>query len=168
MHTHFRRPQRHKKLELGRKLTLRLLSGKHQCDYCRKGGVISARHSQSPFGLSFETAITTPTLIPFLNLNVRLWIIGAHMDAGIPGKRNTNVKTLRQVLDVLEWGRKAWKDVPSVDRGVIFNDTFVNGVRSMLLRAMIAVCLCVSSNHLCDLYPCRSHIFPDPILLLRV
>lgn len=43
---------------------------------------------------------------------------------------------LNRALEVLTWGRKEWKDVSPADRGVIFEITFVNGVRSLLVQAM--------------------------------
>lgn len=118
---------------------------------------------------SFTDIITTPMLTPasISDLYVRLWILGGHLDAGIQGKHFTNVKTLRHVLDVLEWGRTTWKDVPSVDRGVIFNDTFVRGVRSMLLQAMLSVCLRAYWNHMFDVDLHYSRIFQDHTPMLH-
>jgi hypothetical protein len=46
----------------------------------------------------------------------------------------------RHALDVLEWGRSAWKDVPRSDRGTIFDETFCRGVRAMHLEALMAIC----------------------------
>ena len=51
----------------------------------------------------------------------------------------TGVEYLKRALDLLQWGRTVWKDVPKSDRGVIFEDTFVVGVRSMYLKEFMEV-----------------------------
>lgn len=49
---------------------------------------------------------------------------------------SAEITLLDQALEVLTWGCKEWKDVPPKDRGAIFDVTFVNGVRSLLVQAM--------------------------------
>jgi hypothetical protein len=49
------------------------------------------------------------------------------------------VQYLRRALNLLEWGRTIWRDVPKDDRGAIFLDTFVTGLRGMYLRMFMEV-----------------------------
>lgn len=53
-----------------------------------------------------------------------------------------------RALEVLEWGRKIWKDVPSDDRGVIFEDSFVRGIKRLYLGALTSVCSAVQHSYL--------------------
>lgn len=46
----------------------------------------------------------------------------------------------RSAIVVLEWGHKEWKEVPIVDRGVIFSPTFVRAIRRFHLEAYMSVC----------------------------
>jgi hypothetical protein len=55
---------------------------------------------------------------------------------GLRGKYHVEVEFLSRALEVLEWGRTAWKKVPVKDRGVIFEDTFIQGLRAMHLNAL--------------------------------
>lgn len=41
----------------------------------------------------------------------------------------------RDTLDLLEEGRKIWKNVPNGIKGAVFEDTFVRGVRVLHLEA---------------------------------
>ncbi len=42
-------------------------------------------------------------------------------------------------LEVLKWGQRAWRNVPKEKRGVIFEDTFIRGVRVLHLNAYLKV-----------------------------
>ena len=44
------------------------------------------------------------------------------------------------VLDVLQWGRRVWKDIPKSDRGAVFEDTYLIGVRGLQIEALMDVC----------------------------
>jgi hypothetical protein len=63
----------------------------------------------------------------------------ASVDGGVRRQPQAAVQYYRRVLDLLEWGRTVWKDVPKSDRGVIFEDTFVTGVRGSYLRMFMNV-----------------------------
>lgn len=49
------------------------------------------------------------------------------------------IEFLRRALDVLEWGLSRWKDVPTSDRGVIFELSFIRGVRRLYLDELMKV-----------------------------
>ena len=40
-----------------------------------------------------------------------------------------------KALDILQWGRQEWDGVPKDDRGAVFEDTFIRGVRGLHLDA---------------------------------
>ena len=43
------------------------------------------------------------------------------------------------IVDVLEWGAATWADVPSAERGYVFQKTFVRAVRRLRMEAYLAV-----------------------------
>ena len=43
------------------------------------------------------------------------------------------------IVDVLEWGAATWADVPSAERGYVFQKTFVRAVRRIRMEAYLAV-----------------------------
>jgi hypothetical protein len=47
------------------------------------------------------------------------------------------VQYFKRALDLLEWGRAIWKDVSKNDRGAIFEDSFVAGVRALYLKMLL-------------------------------
>ena len=49
-----------------------------------------------------------------------------------------------RAVELLEWGREAWKDVPKDLRGAIFEDTFLVGVKAMRLDAYADVSISLS------------------------
>lgn len=61
------------------------------------------------------------------------------LEAGLRGAFGVKVEFLSRAIEVLEWGRTAWKNVPVDDRGVIFEDTFIHGLRAMHLEALMEV-----------------------------
>lgn len=40
---------------------------------------------------------------------------------------------------MLEWGAETWKDVPSEDRGYIFQKTFVRAIKRLKMDAYLGV-----------------------------
>ena len=61
------------------------------------------------------------------------------LEGGLGGKKTATVEWLARALEVLDWGKIAWKDASPADRGVIFDTTFVRGVRSLHLNAFMEV-----------------------------
>jgi len=53
------------------------------------------------------------------------------------GDHIAGVEFLRRALDVLEWGSREWKDVPYSDCGVVFELTFIRGVRRLYLDELM-------------------------------
>lgn len=42
-------------------------------------------------------------------------------------------------LELIEWGRKKWPNVPDSDKGVIFKKTFIRAIKRLHLGLMHAV-----------------------------
>ncbi len=68
----------------------------------------------------------------------------------LDGLKRDNLATetlYRDTLDFLEEGRKIWRHVSKDDRGTVFEDTFVRGIRVLHLHAFLKVCLhCLSRD----------------------
>ncbi|KAF9262660.1 hypothetical protein L218DRAFT_929118 [Marasmius fiardii PR-910] len=46
---------------------------------------------------------------------------------------------MARAIEVIEWGRKTWENVPSKDKGVIFLDSFLRGVQKLYIDALVKV-----------------------------
>lgn len=71
---------------------------------------------------------------PALAVTIRGWIMRAVLDGGLKQQPQAGVEYYRRALDLIEWGRTTWKDVPKSDRGVVFEHSFLIGVRSLYLK----------------------------------
>lgn len=49
------------------------------------------------------------------------------------------VEYYSRAVEILEWGRHTWKDVPLNDRGPIFELTFIRGVKRLYMTALMGV-----------------------------
>ncbi|KAL0065558.1 hypothetical protein AAF712_007469 [Marasmius tenuissimus] len=65
------------------------------------------------------------------------WILLGFLDGGARQNHVSEAEHITRALEVIEWGRKTWPDVPSKDRGVIFMDTFVRGVQKLRIEALV-------------------------------
>lgn len=63
----------------------------------------------------------------------------ANVEAGLQRAHELAVERYDKALAILKWGREKWKGVPKEDRGTIFEDSFVRGVRDMRLEAYMEV-----------------------------
>jgi stress-induced-phosphoprotein 1 len=71
---------------------------------------------------------------PALAVTVRAWIMKAALEGGLREQPQAGVEYYRQALDLVEWGRTIWKDVPKSSRGAIFEHSFLIGIRSLYLK----------------------------------
>ena len=69
----------------------------------------------------------------------RGFILRAFLEGTVRGNSAATIEFLSRSIEILEWGQRVWKDVPRTERGTIFDDTFVRGVRSMYLDALMQV-----------------------------
>lgn len=62
------------------------------------------------------------------------WIIRAYLSAGIDRDTAVALQFYEGAFRILERGREVWKDVPLRDRGIIFEETFIRGLRVLLAQ----------------------------------
>ncbi|KAJ7592877.1 hypothetical protein C8J56DRAFT_1045330 [Mycena floridula] len=74
---------------------------------------------------------------PFANSRVRHWIMRGFLNFRVKQSPTSSVEYLGRSLEVLNWGRQVWKAVPTSDRGAIFDPTFVRGVHSLYVTALM-------------------------------
>ncbi|KAF7337581.1 Small glutamine-rich tetratricopeptide repeat-containing protein beta [Mycena sanguinolenta] len=75
-----------------------------------------------------------------LSVTVRLWIMRGFLDSNM-GVLEGGVEFYKRTLDVLEWGRRTYPNVPLKDRGVIFEDSFKRGVERLYIPAVVSLYL---------------------------
>ncbi|KAJ6601431.1 hypothetical protein DFH09DRAFT_563402 [Mycena vulgaris] len=77
-----------------------------------------------------------------LSVTVRAWIMRGFLDSNV-GALTRGLEFYQRILDLLEWGRRTWPNVPSEarDRGVIFEPSFVRGIRRLHLPAVMGLYL---------------------------
>lgn len=46
---------------------------------------------------------------------------------------------MTRAVEILQWGRELWEDIPKDDRGAIFELTFLRGLRSLRLEYLMKV-----------------------------
>ncbi|KZV60729.1 hypothetical protein PENSPDRAFT_593743 [Peniophora sp. CONT] len=71
---------------------------------------------------------------------------------------NKAVERYDKVLAILDWGREEWHGVSDENRGVVFQDTFIRGIRLLRLQAyrqVNGVCVAVA-RHLYSLLMCHT------------
>ncbi|KAK0469498.1 uncharacterized protein EV420DRAFT_1757239 [Desarmillaria tabescens] len=76
-------------------------------------------------------------LRPSLAITIRLWIMRGSLGEKLKHDCAMKVEYLSRTLEILEWGRKTWSRVPKANRGAIFEETFIHGVRNMYLSALM-------------------------------
>src|SRR5712664_460738 len=63
------------------------------------------------------------------------WFMQAYVSSNITQQYDTSVELYRQAVEILQWGRQEWKDVPSEDRGSMFELTYIRAIKRIpLLR----------------------------------
>ncbi|KAJ7024390.1 hypothetical protein C8F04DRAFT_161168 [Mycena alexandri] len=73
---------------------------------------------------------------PAICITVRLWIMQGFL-SGSTGSQRVAAEYFRSSLDVIEWGRETWKDVPRDKRGDIFDITFMRSVNRLFIAAVM-------------------------------
>src|ERR1700683_373815 len=63
----------------------------------------------------------------------------------------TAVELYRRAVEILQWGQRKWKDVPSDDKGSIFEPTYIRGVKRFYMTALMEV-LEPKVSHAASLY----------------
>ncbi|EDR15295.1 uncharacterized protein LACBIDRAFT_301385 [Laccaria bicolor S238N-H82] len=63
------------------------------------------------------------------------WIVRAFIESST-GDRAVGSEFYRHIFEILEWGRRIWSDISKTDRGVVFELSFVRGVKRLYLTAL--------------------------------
>src|SRR5438876_9868626 len=74
-----------------------------------------------------------------LTLCSRAWIMRGFLEGGMRKNYVAREEFFRRAIDVIEWGRSAWKNVSRTERGAIFDETFLRGLRAMHMNALMEV-----------------------------
>lgn len=61
------------------------------------------------------------------------------LEGGLTGRFDSAVEFYSRAIEVLNWGRTTWRDIPSEKRGVVFENTFLRALRSLYLEAYMQV-----------------------------
>lgn len=84
-----------------------------------------------------------------------LWILRGFYETGI-GNHTTALGFYRSAVDILDWGRRVWKNVSVDDGGVIFENSLVRGAKRSLLfgarevmHTTVYICLLTNLLILC-------------------
>ncbi|KIJ31284.1 hypothetical protein M422DRAFT_267089 [Sphaerobolus stellatus SS14] len=72
---------------------------------------------------------------PALSVTLRGWLLRAFFGQLIGVELSEIVETFERTIRALELGRQTWASVPKTDRGIIFEDTFIRGVKAMHMNA---------------------------------
>ncbi|KIK55173.1 hypothetical protein GYMLUDRAFT_146560, partial [Collybiopsis luxurians FD-317 M1] len=75
---------------------------------------------------------------PALSLIVRHWIYIGFIAQKVASNHSFAMEAHKNALNVINWGRQVWKDVPSNERGTIFDLSFRRGVWSMYIDTLMA------------------------------
>ncbi|KAM5532752.1 hypothetical protein V8D89_013549 [Ganoderma adspersum] len=74
---------------------------------------------------------------PAISITVRAWITRGFMEDKFKNNIETALEFYTSALDVLQWGKELWKDVSFDDKGAVFRETFMRGIKCMRLEAFI-------------------------------
>ncbi|TFY83617.1 hypothetical protein EWM64_g403 [Hericium alpestre] len=70
---------------------------------------------------------------PAIGILLRVMFMRASVEAGLKSKHAEAVAAYDKVLKVQRWGREEWKNISKDDRGAVFEDTLIRGVRCLRL-----------------------------------
>ncbi|KAJ7508705.1 hypothetical protein B0H11DRAFT_1966374 [Mycena galericulata] len=75
-----------------------------------------------------------------LTVTIRIWIMRGFVDGNI-GRLTARVEFFKRILDVLDWGRRTFPNVSKEERGAIFEDSFIRGIRRLFIPAVLTLYL---------------------------
>ncbi|KAI9057043.1 TPR-like protein [Trametes sanguinea] len=72
-----------------------------------------------------------------LGATIRAWFLRAYFAHRSRSSLSLALQYYNDVLDVLDWGARTWHDVPTADRGVIFQKTYIRAIRRLKMDAYL-------------------------------
>lgn len=76
---------------------------------------------------------------PRLTVASSIWIMKGFVEQSIANNPASSLEYYSRAVNVLEWGRRVWRDVPAAQRGTIFADTFLAGVKNLRIESLMLV-----------------------------
>ncbi|PPQ99536.1 hypothetical protein CVT24_005326 [Panaeolus cyanescens] len=76
---------------------------------------------------------------PAISTTVRAWIVSGCLSSRMSNQSGPAYEFFSRAIELLEWGRIMWKDVSTEERGVVFERSFIRGIKRMKLESMIAI-----------------------------
>ncbi|EAU92339.1 hypothetical protein CC1G_00558 [Coprinopsis cinerea okayama7 len=73
---------------------------------------------------------------PAIAVTLRTWIFTAYFRSELAGHRHAAHELYLNALNVLQWGREQWPDVPKNERGAVFERSFIRGVKRLKMLNM--------------------------------
>ncbi|KAK7052880.1 hypothetical protein VNI00_004200 [Paramarasmius palmivorus] len=65
------------------------------------------------------------------------WVVFGFLDGGMRHNWTSEAQYIGRAIEIIKWGRRVWADVAHEDRGVIFRETFLRGVQTLHMEAVI-------------------------------
>ncbi|OSD06163.1 TPR-like protein [Trametes coccinea BRFM310] len=72
-----------------------------------------------------------------LGATIRAWFLRAYFAHRSGSSISLALQSYNNILDVLDWGSRTWHDVPTSDRGVIFQKTYIRAIRRLKMDAYL-------------------------------
>lgn len=63
------------------------------------------------------------------------WLMSGYLSHKNDSSQERALQLLNSAVSVLEWGASLWRNIPKEERGVIFEKTFVRGVKRLRIEA---------------------------------
>lgn len=80
----------------------------------------------------------------------RAWIMRAFLQDNFANGTEAALDFYTSALEVLQWGNALWTGVSPEEKGAIFRDSFIRGVKVLRLDAFIKVEQHRPLRHVCD------------------
>ncbi|KAI9059650.1 hypothetical protein FKP32DRAFT_1579638 [Trametes sanguinea] len=75
-----------------------------------------------------------PSLRKALSITIRDWILRGWFNVTFLGAFDAAIEYYSSALDVLQWGMEQWADVDVVERGLVFQEAIIRGVKILRLE----------------------------------
>ncbi|KAK0224664.1 hypothetical protein EDD85DRAFT_959370 [Armillaria nabsnona] len=72
-----------------------------------------------------------------IDLTIRFWVLRGQIEGALDGNVVSENEYYSRCLEVVEWGRELWKDVPASVRGEVFDESFIRGLRNLYLKSIL-------------------------------
>ncbi|KAK0479769.1 hypothetical protein IW261DRAFT_1608046 [Armillaria novae-zelandiae] len=74
---------------------------------------------------------------PDIDLTIRFWVLRGKIEGALDGNVVSQNEYYGRCLEVVEWRRELWKDVPASVRSEVFDEFFIRGLRNLYLQSIL-------------------------------